>query len=196
MAALIVVVLLGVVITWAGCVTASWRRTHLRRPELAWLRRAAVLVLSVPVALQLHALTMVWYASTTTYDEADSGHTVVTVGTSSGLAQLVTLAVVASAVLSALSVYGRRDWSPLALACAWLLLTFTWLVATFRWDEFTSDFGDGLVQATMAAALMTLACAGAALVRLRDSAPRAPRRHGADRDAHRSAVPSYGRPSV
>jgi len=121
-AALIVVVLLGVVIAWVGCITASWGRTHLRRPELAWSRRGAVVALSVPVALHLHALTAVWYVSTTTYDDADHGHTVVTSGTSSGLAQLITLAVVASAVLSALSVYGRRDWSPLSLACAWLLL--------------------------------------------------------------------------
>lgn len=172
MAALIVIGLLGVVIAWAGCITASWRRMHLRRPELAWLRCGAVVVLSVPVALLLHALTAVWCVTTTTYDEADHGHTVVTVGTSSGLAQLIALAVVASAVLSALSVYGRRDWSPLALVCAWLMLTLTWLIATFSWDEVTSEVGDGLVQATTAIVLMTLACAGAALVRLRDSAPR------------------------
>jgi hypothetical protein len=194
--ALIVAVLLGVVIAWAGCITASWGRTHLRRPELAWLRGGAVVALSVPVALHLHALTAVWYVSTTTYEDDALGQMVVTVGTSSRLAQLVTLAVVASAVLSALSVYGRRDWSPLTLSSAWLLLAFTWLVATVSWDEVTSDFGDGLVQATIASALMTSAWAGAALVRFRDSAPRPPRRQGGDRDGHRSAVPPYGRDSV
>lgn len=178
MTTLIVVVLLGVVIAWAGCITASSGRTHLRRPELAWLRGGAVVTLSVPVALHLHALTAVWYVSTTTYDDASHGQTVVTVGSSSGMAQLMTLAVVASGVLSALSVYGRRDWSALGLACAWLLLAFTWLVATFSWDEGTSDFGDGLVQSTSAVALLTLASAGAALVRFRDSAPKSPRTPG------------------
>ena len=196
MAALIVVVLLGVVIAWVGCITASWGRIHLRRPELAWSRGGAVVALSVPVALHLHALTAVWYVSTTTYDDASHGHTVVTVGTSSGLAQLITLAVAASAVLSALSVYGRRDWSPLSLACAWLLLAFTWFFATFSWDEVTSDVGDGLIHATIASALLTLACAGAAWVRFRDSAPRPSRRQGANRDGNRSPVPPYGRHGV
>jgi len=152
---LIAAVQLGFAIAAAG--------PYAPRPEMAGARRRAAAFLAISSVILVSSLPMTWY-----FAAPMDGIEVTTGG--SGNALPVVVVGLAGAVLSARSVYGRGDWSPLTLPVVWWILAVDWLQAT--WDPRTSEVREGLVVATAGTVCLAFSCIAASMVRRTDRGPR------------------------
>jgi hypothetical protein len=74
------------------------------------------------------------------------------------LVRVIVLLGLVTGVLVVWGVFGGRNWAPLTLAGAWLLMVAEWLVVAFA-SVPSMERGSGMVLATLAMVVMTVAAA-------------------------------------
>jgi hypothetical protein len=132
-------------------------------PALAWWRALLTAVAVFGAGLLVVSSAQRWW----TIDDPEREATLVTEGTSGYPIVLVAIGLLAAAVIVA-GLYGHRNWAPMALTVAWLLVAGAWYASTGELHDSDSGgkAGPGLRLATEALLVVTLSAAFASLGRL------------------------------
>jgi len=156
------VLVLLVVVLLPGLVAALASRRFRPDPALAWWRALLTAVAVFGSGLLVVSLAPRWW----TIDDPEREVTLVTEGTSAYPIVLVAIGLLAAG-LTVVGVHGRRNWAPMALTVAWLLVAGAWYASTGELHDSDSGgkAGPGLRLATKALFVVTLAAAFASLGR-------------------------------